>query len=71
MAFTQQTGQNHGLQLFCATLFHHNPTLQQKLAMSLQPHRPALFCPLSPEAVLLTGKEKTKTFQRYSVFLMN
>jgi len=35
-----------------------NPTLQQKLAMSLQPHYPPLFCPLSPEAYLLTEKKK-------------
>jgi hypothetical protein len=32
------------------------PTLQQKLAMSLQPHKPPLFCPLSLEAVLLGRK---------------
>jgi hypothetical protein len=31
------------------------PQLLQKLAMPLQPHRRALFCPLSPEAYLLTG----------------
>jgi hypothetical protein len=29
--------------------------LLQKLAMPLRPHRPPLFCPLSPEAYLLTG----------------
>jgi len=54
MASAPQIRQNHGLQLFCATSFAHFPPLQQKLAMPLQPHRPALFCPLSPEAYLLT-----------------
>jgi len=33
------------------------PLLRQGLLMPLQPHRPPLFCPLSPEAVLLTGKK--------------
>jgi hypothetical protein len=28
------------------------------ICYALQPHRPPLFCPLSPEAYLLTGKEK-------------
>ncbi|WP_370994709.1 hypothetical protein [Mucilaginibacter sp. RCC_168] len=65
MAFALQISQNHELQLFCPTSFARFPTLQQKLAMSPQPHMPPSFCPLSPEAVLLTGKEKTKTFQRY------
>jgi hypothetical protein len=32
--------------------------LLQKLAMPLQPHRPPLFCPFSPEAYLLTGREE-------------
>jgi hypothetical protein len=31
--------------------------LLQKLAMPLQPHCPPLFCPLSPEAYLLTREE--------------
>jgi hypothetical protein len=53
-AFALQIRQNHGLQLFCATSFAHFPALQQKLAMPLQPHRPPSFCPLSPEAYLLT-----------------
>jgi hypothetical protein len=35
---------------------HTDPALQQKLAMPLQPHRPPSFCPLSPEAYLLTEK---------------
>jgi hypothetical protein len=58
LAFALQIGQNHGLQLFCATSFAHFPVLQQKLAMPLLPHRPPLFCPLSPEAYLLTGEKK-------------
>jgi hypothetical protein len=54
-AFTLQIEQNHGLQLFCpARTF---PMLLQKLAMPLQPHCPPLFCPLSPEAYLLTREE--------------
>jgi hypothetical protein len=55
MAFVLQISQNHGLQLF-APLRSHKPLLQQKLAMPLQPHRPPLFCLLSPEAYLLTGR---------------
>ena len=35
--------------------------LQQKLAMPLQPHRPALFCMLSSEAVLLTEEKNIKS----------
>ena len=54
-AFTLQISQNHGLQLFCSTSFAQAP-LQQKLAMPLQPLRPAMFCQLSPEAYLPTGK---------------
>jgi len=57
-AFALQIKQNHGLQLFCPTSFAHFPALQQKLAMPFQPHKPPLFCPLSSEAVLLTGEEK-------------
>ena len=60
MAFVRQTGQNQGCNYF-APLRSHNPALQQKLAMPLQPHRPPLFCPFSPEAVLLTG-EKTLNY---------
>ena len=37
-----------------------NLTLQQKLAMPLQPHSPPSFCPLSPEAYLLTGRRNNK-----------
>jgi len=59
MAFAPQIRQNHGLQLFCATAFAYFPPLQQKLAMPLQPHRPASFCPLSPEAYLLTEEKNS------------
>jgi len=34
------------------------PALQQKLAMPLQWHLATIVLPLSPEAVLLTGKRK-------------
>ncbi|WP_432329240.1 hypothetical protein ACRQ5D_13765 [Mucilaginibacter sp. P25] len=51
-AFTLQNEQNHGLQLFCPDS-HAMPPLLQKLAMPLQPHRPASFCSFSPEADLL------------------
>jgi hypothetical protein len=57
-AFALQISQNHGLQLFCATSFAHFPALQQKLAMPFQPHRPASFCPLSPEVYLLREEKK-------------
>ncbi|MET3501763.1 hypothetical protein [Mucilaginibacter rubeus] len=50
--FTLQNEQNHGLQLFCPDS-HAMPPLLQKLAMPLQPHRPASFCSFSPEADLL------------------
>jgi hypothetical protein len=55
MAFAPQIRQKHGLQLF-ALLRTHNSTSSAKLAMPLQAHSPSLFCPLSPEAYLLTGK---------------
>ena len=41
---------------YFAPLRSHSLSLQQKLAMPLQPHKPPLFCPLSPEAYLLRGK---------------
>jgi hypothetical protein len=66
MAFALQTRQNHGLLLFCPTSFARFPTLQQKLAMPLQPHEPPSFYPISPEAVLLTGKKnKKRVIARY------
>jgi hypothetical protein len=44
------------LQLF-AQLCSLNTPASAKLAMPLQPHWPSLFCSLSPEAYLLTGKK--------------
>ena len=55
-AFAPQINQNHGLQLF-ALLRSLNSASSAKLAMPLQPHSPPSFCPLSPEAYLLTGKK--------------
>jgi hypothetical protein len=49
-AFALQNGQNRGWDYFALTLF--TPTA--KTPYALQPHSPALFCPFSPEAVLLT-----------------
>ena len=54
-AFTLQSRQNHGLQLFCATSFARFPA-SAKTCYDPHPHKPSLFCPLSPEAYLLTGK---------------
>jgi hypothetical protein len=48
-----QNGQNLGWDYFALT--HIAPAA--KTPYALQPHGPALFCPLSPEAVLLTGRE--------------
>jgi hypothetical protein len=56
VAFALQIGQNHGLQILTSTSFAHYPPLQVRFAMPLHPHNPALFCPLSPEAYLLTGR---------------
>jgi len=61
-AFALQIRQNHGLQLF-ARLRSRNPYASAKLAVPLQPHRPAWFCPLSPEAYLLTGKGIKSRYQ--------
>jgi hypothetical protein len=36
---------------------------------NLQPHIPALFCPFSPEAVLLTGRERYLVKKRSQVLL--
>ncbi|OOQ58606.1 hypothetical protein BC343_08040 [Mucilaginibacter pedocola] len=52
-AFPLQTGQNHGLGKF-ALAAPLSPPLQQTFPMPLQPHMPTMFCPLSPEALLLT-----------------
>jgi len=45
------------LQLF-APASHAQFPASAKLAMPLQPHGPALFCPLSPEAYLLTERRR-------------
>ncbi|WP_419699830.1 hypothetical protein [Mucilaginibacter sp. NFX135] len=60
VAFALQTGQNHGLQLFALLRTAQFPA-SAKLAMPLQPHKPPLFCPLSPEAYLLTGRKGKKS----------
>jgi len=56
-AFTLQISQNHEPQLF-AQLCSRNGSASAKLDMLLPPHMPASFCPLSPEAYLLTGRRK-------------
>jgi hypothetical protein len=43
---------------YFALLRSRFPMLLQKFAMPLQPHGPSLFCPLSPEAFLLTEGRK-------------
>ncbi|WP_184542326.1 hypothetical protein [Mucilaginibacter sp. FT3.2] len=53
-AFALQNCQNRGWNYFALTLF----ALAAKTSYALPPHSPALFWPFSPEAVLLTGKEK-------------
>src|SRR5476651_172814 len=50
-----QIGQNLGRNYFAHTRI--SPT-HAKTSYALQPHSPPSFCPLSPEAVLLTGKGK-------------
>ncbi|MCS3734845.1 hypothetical protein [Mucilaginibacter dorajii] len=52
-AFALQNGQNLGWDYFALTLI--SPAA--KTPYALPPHSPALFCPFSPEAVLLTGRE--------------
>jgi hypothetical protein len=56
--FALQIRQNHGLHL-SAPLRSRNPMLQRKFAMPLQRTRLPLFCLISSEAVLLTGKSLT------------
>jgi len=41
--------------IICPAALSQSPA-SAKLAMPLRPHSPPLFCPLSPEAVLLTGR---------------
>jgi hypothetical protein len=59
-AFALQISQNHGLQSFCPDPHDSRPL--QKFAMPLQPHWPPLFCPLSPEAFLLTRGDVVSEF---------
>jgi hypothetical protein len=49
-AFTPQNGQNLGWDYFAPV--HSAPTTKTPYALPL--HNPALFCPFSPKAVLLT-----------------
>jgi hypothetical protein len=56
MAFALQINQNRGLQYF-APLRSHLPLLLQSLLMLFPRSGPTLFWLISPEAVLLTGKE--------------
>jgi hypothetical protein len=54
-AFALQIEQNLGRNYFA----HARISLTHaKTSYALQPHSPPSFCPLSPEAVLLTGKER-------------
>ncbi|WEA00831.1 hypothetical protein [Mucilaginibacter sp. SJ] len=57
-AFALQTGQNHGLQLFCPASPALSPCFCKNLLCPCSRTRPPLFCPLSPEAYLLTGLGK-------------
>ena len=41
---------------FCRYCVHSHPALQAKLLMPFRPHWAHMLCPLSPEALLLTGK---------------
>jgi hypothetical protein len=57
LAFALQIGQNHGLQLFCPA--SQGPRFCKNLLCPFLRARPPLFCPLSPEAYLLTKRNKT------------
>jgi len=50
-AFALQNGQNLGWNYFALARIS---SAHAKTSYALQPHNPALFCPFSPEAVLLT-----------------
>jgi len=52
-AFARQIRQNLGCIYFALFAL---PTTSAKTYYALQPHCPALFCLISPEAYLLTGK---------------
>jgi hypothetical protein len=54
-AFALQTGQNHGLQLFCPAALALSPRFCKNLLCPFLRSRPPSFCSLSPEAYLLTG----------------
>jgi len=50
-AIALQNAQNLGWNYFAPARLVH---ARAKTSYALQPHNPALFCPFSPEAVLLT-----------------
>jgi hypothetical protein len=52
--FALQSGQNHGLQLFCPATLALSQCFCKNLLCPFLRSRPPLFCPLSPEAYLLT-----------------
>jgi hypothetical protein len=52
-AFALQTGQNHGLQLFCPASHPHFLPFCKNLLCPFHHTCPPSFCPLSPEADLL------------------
>jgi hypothetical protein len=63
-----QNGQNLGWNYFAPRLLSH---AHAKTSYALQPHHPALFCPFSPEAVLLTlwgTREPFRIPRRFSQF---
>jgi hypothetical protein len=57
LAFALQNGQNLGWNYFAPVRFPH---AHAKTSYALPSHNPALFCPFSPEAVLLTIWERRK-----------
>jgi len=57
---TLQIGQNRGCKQLRLGYARSLPTLQQIFAMPCSRTRPPSFCPISPEAVLLTGLRKMK-----------
>ncbi|MBB5396144.1 hypothetical protein [Mucilaginibacter sp. AK015] len=57
--FTPQIVQNHGLETF-APRFAAQASRFSKISYALATLKATMFCPLSAEAVLLTGQEKTK-----------
>ncbi|QHS57487.1 hypothetical protein GWR56_18760 [Mucilaginibacter sp. 14171R-50] len=59
-----QSMQNHGLQNLASTSFAHSHALQASIAMPLPRSRPPSFCPLSPEAALLTTENINRHCER-------